>query len=492
MAAITVTLPRRPPKSFPSLVGFGAQFNTDLFATALGKGQRDALHEAATDLKPGHSRIFVVRGLRPDTEAGRKAPEFLALIDTLTLAQDAGANVNLTYWGQGPYANATRLAELSWPNKNIRTWPQPGRRKWPPELTDANAPNALTGPKLLMQRFALTIQEARRRFPCVTHVTIQNEVNGGGKTDIAKQHDAGLSMRFYELLHRHLDEALKALRDPQTPSRTLREAIQIVAGDLVEDNEDAWLRYMHANMEVPRDNLDSVLDGYSIHVYWEPDASKQGFPQKPERRLEHVEQLLSGLKSTKPLYVTEYGVRKVLDHPRPGSFNGRKLEQSPEAAFQHAWFNAIAPQHGVVGLAKWALYGTDGPARWGEWGMIGAPSGKFERFATYRVMRLFSHLIDPGWTAAGLARDPTQTIVASKFAGPNDHESVAVLNDSSRPQQVQLVNLKPQRRYFTVDWNRDQNDQLLPLGPITSNTGTATIDVPRHGVVALSTRPLRL
>jgi hypothetical protein len=97
-----------------------------------------------------------------------------------------------------------------------------------------------------------------RRFPCVTHVTIQNEVNGEGH-DLARKGNPGLSRRFYELLYRHLDAELRKLPDPQRPSRTLRAAIKIIAGDLVErkkapqNHQDVWLKYMHANMEVPRE-----------------------------------------------------------------------------------------------------------------------------------------------------------------------------------------------------------------------------------------------
>jgi len=507
--ATTITLPTTPPKKFPPMWGFGAQWNTDVFTSAGQLGavtppsKQPRLADAVMELQPGHSRVFVSDKVRPETEEGRKAPAFQALVSTLGLAQQAGANVNLTYW-HGPYAAKKVLAALRWPNATIRDWPHPGRRKWPPELTDPNHAHALTTPKLLMTRFARTIQEARRQFDCVTHVTIQNEVNGGNKTDIAKKEDPRLSMRFYELLYRHLDEEMRKLPDPQRPGHMLREGtpaqgIQIVAGDLVENpnalrnNEDEWIRYMHANMERRREGFDSVLDAYSIHVYWEPDAPPPlaGFPHYPETRLQHVQDLLTALGSTKPLYVTEYGVRHTAAKPRPGSFNGHKLEQSQAAAFQHGWFNAIAPQHGVVGLTKWALYAIDANS-WGEWGMVDAPVRKCERFATFRVMRLFSHLVSRGWTAAGLAHDPTRSIIASKFTGPNDHESIAVLNDTSRAQEVELVNLKKQRRYSAADWNRHQQDQLLPLKPITTTTGRATITVPSQGIVALSTRPLRL
>ena len=30
-----------------------------------------------------------------------------------------------------------------------------------------------------------------------------------------------------------------------------------------------------------------------------------------------------------------------------------------ESAFHHAWFNALAPHHGIVGLSKWACYRID-------------------------------------------------------------------------------------------------------------------------------------
>jgi hypothetical protein len=51
------------------------------------------LQAAISNLKLGHSRIFVSRGVRPDTSAGKQAPAFIALMNTIQLAQEAGANV---------------------------------------------------------------------------------------------------------------------------------------------------------------------------------------------------------------------------------------------------------------------------------------------------------------------------------------------------------------------------------------------------------------
>jgi hypothetical protein len=136
--AVTVRLARSAPaKTVHPLEGFGAQLNTDLF-TATGQpngvtaAQLTELGAAIDNLSPGHSRIFVQRGLRPETEQGRNTPEFKALMSTIELAQSAKANVNLTWWGQGPYGNEAKLSGLAWPNRNIRNWPQAGKRKWPP------------------------------------------------------------------------------------------------------------------------------------------------------------------------------------------------------------------------------------------------------------------------------------------------------------------------------------------------------------------------
>jgi hypothetical protein len=468
------------------LEGFGAQLNTNLFTTAgeprpLTAQQLADLQAAIDNLQPGFSRILVRRGLRADTAAGRRAPEFVALLKTIELAQHAGAEVNLTFWGQGPYANTRRLQTLRWPNRSFRDWPDPNRRKWPPELTE---PRGITQPRVLMERFAGVLQEIRRRgFDCVTSVTIQNEVNGAG-VDIAKQGDQYLSMRFYELLYRFLDAELRR--------QGLRDQVRFVAGDLVErgnSTQDVWLRYLHRNMEVPRPQFPSVLDGYSIHVYWEPGGGTQGFPAKPERRLASLERTARNLGITAPIYVAEYGARRLGARPEPGRIRGTRIEETPLAAFEHGWFNAIAAQRGCVGLSKWVLCRTDRAAGFGEWGMIGPPAAQFPRFPVYRVARLFTHVAPRGWLADGLSR-PAANVVASRFVTPDaSDESVVALNNNTRARTVKLPGLRENQDYFAVAWNRDGRGSLASLPPVRSDaTGAAHVPVPAHGAFALSTR----
>jgi hypothetical protein len=342
-----------------------------------------------------------------------------------------------------------------------------------------------------MERFAGVLHEIRRRgLDCVTSVTIQNEVNGAG-VDIAKKGDQYLSMRLYELFYRFLDEALRRLDDPLVSGQTMRDALRFIAGDLVErgnSTQDVWLRYLHRNMEVPRPQFPSVLDGYSIHVYWEPGAGAQGFPAKPERRLANLERTVRNLGIAAPIYVAEYGVRQVRASVKPGRVGRVRIEETPIAAFEHGWFNAIAAQRGCVGFSKWVLYRTDRPAGFGEWGAIGPPAAQFPRFPVYRVTRLFSQVVPRGWLANGLSRIASNAI-ASRFAAPDgSDESVLALNNSTRARQLKLEGLRENQDYFVVAWNRDGRGSLASLPPLRSDaTGAATVAVPAHGVVGLST-----
>jgi hypothetical protein len=325
----------------------------------------------------------------------------------------------------------------------------------------------------------------------VGNVTIQNEVNAGS-VDIAKQGDQFISMRFYELLYRFLDTALRELDDPLVSGQTMRDALRFVAGDLVErgnSTQDVWLRYLHRNMEVPRPQFPSVLDGYSIHVYWEPTGGAQGFPAKPERRLANLERTARSLGLAAPIYVAEYGVRQVRARIKPGRIGGIRIDESPLAAFQHGWFNAIAAQRGCIGLSKWVLYRTDGAAGFGEWGMIGPPAGGFARFPAYRVTRLFSHFVPRGWLANGLSRIST-AVIASRFAAADgSDQSVIVLNNATPGRRLKVQGLRENQDYFVVAWNRDGHGSLASLPPLQSDaTGAATVQLPAHGIVALSTR----
>jgi hypothetical protein len=489
--------------------GFGAQLNTFVFTDAgtgfkhegtgqtqnLTPTQRGVLRDAVCEAAPGHCRVFV-RGLDPDSP---DAPAFRALLDTLEMAQAAGSKtVNLTWWG-GPYADRERLSQLNWPNETVLTgWPRQGLRKWPEELTKPDGPNGLPGPRNHMRRFARIVHVARKKFPCVTHVTIQNEPNGS-LTDIARKGVPNLSMRLYEHLYRAFADALAELDDPQGEFPNLRKAITLVAGDLLRDgkgrdgadSQDAWIRYLQDNMDKPRAGFPSVLDAYSIHVYWKPGAKAQGgeFPDKPKKRLDN----LAELKLKKPIYVTEYGVRFPVrpESDRPGTLAGRPMERSPESVFEHAWFMARAPQKGCVGLVKWTMYRTDLRTGFGKWGLLDAPSKNCERTPMFHMMRLFNRLVGQDWLANGLAEK--DGILVSRFIGPaGGQESVFVLNEHRDDRDVQLTNLLTERSYERAAINSRAQLTRPPAVTPDAPNGAFRVSIPGRGLVALSTRTIGL
>jgi hypothetical protein len=440
-------------------LGFGAQFFTQVFGEAKSPRPVSApllaeLGDTVQRLKPGHSRIAVGLEATQSGPAGRV--ERQALMDTIKLADKAGANVNLTWW-HGPYYRDPR-----------------------------NPPKGFLG-RQFMEAFADVIEEARERFNCVTHVTVQNEVNN---QDIGRKRETRASMAVYNRLYRLLDAALNARADPKQPGKKLRDAIDLVGGDLLEggrvagSNQANWLRFMQRNMA-------DILDGYSVHVYW-----SNGDYRKLERRLMRLLELRKELGITLPLYVTEYGVRGANPGKKggfdSGRLGGRNIEESSASAFQHAWFNALAPQCGVVGLAKWACYRVDGkkrPER--DWGMIRGAGKRFSDTPTYRMTLLFNRLIDAGWKADGVGRD--EHTLVSLFKGPAVGQSAVVLNRGRELEAVTIDRLKPNTTYFAAVWNRGGDGQIHSRKRVTTGpNGKAKVNVPASGLVALSTLSLGL
>jgi hypothetical protein len=519
--AVPKSAPAFPPGSKRHPVrGFGAQLNTFVFTksgtefTRMGKQaqdltdpQHEQLAKAIEEVRPGHCRIFVQRGLNPDSKRGLDSPGFQGLLKTVKLAEDAGAkSVNLTWWGEGPYALKALLVALDWPSKTVLTgWPHPNLPKLPKALLNPDGPGGMPGPRDQMRRFARIIHVARAQSRCVTHATIQNEPNGPG-TDIALQNVPNLSMRLYEHLYRCFADALTHLDDPQGEFPNLREAITIVAGDLVQagrkktkddttDDQDAWIEYLHANMDVEHHGLPSVLDAYSIHVYWKPGPKPKGeFPDKAKDRLDKLVTLGTRLGISKPIYITEYGVRLIVrpESDRPGAFQGKPMERSPESVFEHAWFNARAPQLGYVGLVKWVMYRTDMRTGWGKWGLIDSPNTGFKRTPMFHMTRLYNRLVGQDWLANGLHED--DDLLISRFTGPaGNEESIILLNARGQSRDIRLTGLKA-RRYEQAAINANGSAGLTRPDALTAQAASRgpTVTIPGRGLLGLSTRPIGL
>ena len=240
----------------------------------------------------------------------------------------------------------------------------------------------------------------------------------------------------------------------------------------------------------------SVLDAYSVHVYWKPGSPPKGeFPRKATNRLDNLAKLAGELELSKSIFVTEYGVRFPVrpESDRPGTFDDKPMERSPESVFEHAWFMARAPQKGCVGLVKWVMYRTDLRTGWGKWGLIDAPSKGFERTPMFHLTRLFNRVTGQDWLANGLVEQ--DEFLVSRFSGPaGAEESVVVLNSGDKARDVQLMDLMKGRRYDCAAINRNGRAELTRPDAVTADAanGAVSLNVPGRGLVALSTRPIDL
>lgn len=163
------------------VVGFGAQFNGNAYAQisiAAGVTAQNVtdMEAKATALAPKHVRIFY--------NSTATADEMASFEQTVALAHQAGASINVTYW-HGPY-------------------PDPAGQ---------------------MQTFS----DELAKLDAVSYVTIQNEVNS-----------TMVTMPEYEQLYRNLDADLRAAG--------VRSRIHFVCGDLLRTNQQAWFDYLSQHM----------------------------------------------------------------------------------------------------------------------------------------------------------------------------------------------------------------------------------------------------
>ena len=446
-----------------SLHGVGGQFDHHLSMPDEKQGVLSGVISAA---QIGHSRIFVPSPL------GRSGGQEEAM-DAVRLAHRAGVkSINLT-WMSGPYFDHIARGQPS--NK---------------PCVDRTPHGDFEGPRL-MKVFAKFIHDARAETAGVTHVTIQNEVNS---VDIALECKLAKAQDVYRQLYQLLATELRHLPDPQDPSRTLKDAVDLIGGDLVlngmkgldrDGGQDSWLRYMH-------DKMADTLDGYSVHVYWEP--GEPAFPNQLTERLTNLQHLLEhDLNSTHELYVTEYGVRK-LGKNQPGTLveNGvvTNMADTKEAGFQHAWFNALAPHYGCTGLTKWSLYRTEDPKSFGLWGMIGTPKESFSESPTYHATALFNRAVgQDGWTANSFL--DRNGLLVSRFNGPNGAHSVFILNGAKTPLQANIHGLLKNGQYFVAVWNGHDDGKVTTQQKLPSNAaGVAVVGLIQRRMVVLSTNQL--
>jgi hypothetical protein len=396
----------------PPLVGFGVQMNPYLYATPNLPDVEPRIgdYEAKVlALRPQHVRIF----FRQEWFSGgadnvskndpRMAESF---VRQCRLAQRAGATINVTAW-RGP-------------------WPEPEKQ---------------------MAAFAATLDQLVRaeKLSAVRYVTVQNEPN-----------TTKITFETYNRLYQSLAAELKR--------RGLRDELQIVSGDLVQDDQRTWFENLG-------ENLAGVSDGYSIHVYWDYWDTP-----KLVRRISEVPKILSALPShqQRPLFVTEFGVRGRREKPsmEPGNHDdGTPIASTTLQAMQLAWFQLEAMNRGYCATVVWTLEDA-----WYDrlmpYGVIGAAKDNFPLKPGYHMLRLFTHTIEPGWRAMKVDGAADGCIVAAA-RGAKGELTVLALNQAETPREI-VVAVPGSAKLNRVTWNH-AGDGLLARGGVANLRGGAYV-----------------
>jgi hypothetical protein len=488
-ATVEVTkneLPPTPRVLFPSLVGYGAQFNNHLYApiTAprIPPGEYPDVEAKVKQLEPELVRIFYNDNWEENQDGTH--PEwqdnYASFVRVVELAQETGATIDIGY------------QNLS----NLTT------RK-PPFLATA-----------MMSRFAAALEDLVRNHGLtnVRWAEVGNEPNSGAVT-----------LEQYKALCQALKNELVA--------RGLGDQIRIMGGGLVENTTAVgvtgrthydWMPWIAANMG-------NLVDAYAEHVYWQYNDTG-----RLEYRLRDTFNLMTNVLPSdqqKPVYMMEYGIRGDATcgtKPRFASLYYGADPNCPEiwrtniAGFQQLWFDVHAAQLGVAGTSKWdaywAVYDRNSLNQQVYW-MIGPASENYALTPTYHAMSLLFHATVPGWqiiqvapwqendygvTAYGVVGghasndQPEQELVA--YAGPSGELTIVGLDTNGKnlngvspdpPSAYSIGGLPANTAFNLAVWNATGDGTNSVAGTITtSDAGVARFEVPLQAGFALTTVPV--
>ena len=455
--------------------GFGVQLYESLYDPAFVPQSTvdpasPALRDAMVAVEPGHVRIFVQNeaAVRPDTPEGAAAKEsFSRVID---LAQAAGASVNVT---------------------------------WPGGYTGTGADFA----RLQMEGLAALLHEEvyERGHTAIRYVTIQNEGNTANPDHVCPGQKTGTYICRVDMntAYRTLDALMRA-QDPPLRGPDAPHLIRFIGGDLVYgrgegDNDNgyqSWMTWMDQNM-------DDILDGWSIHVYWfywnqwvTSDSSPlTGSGVTLIKQAMAHRNALGG----KPLYIMEAGVRGRPDRVTkdfPGFYQRdctvnqagcTAMEDTIESSIDQAYFDVTAARLGYRAVTKWEA------TRRGDrtWGILGAPWNDWPRKPSWYLRDMWNAAVEPGWKAFAAATSaPPYTVAAGFRPADRSDTSVLLVNGSTSARDVEVRQLPAGASFKVWSWNQPgrAGQVCYRAGKTASSAGTLTVTLQPRNAVVLTTR----
>jgi hypothetical protein len=450
--------------------GYGAEMNENLY-TSLSNPANGWNNSAPEDtanveakvksMRPGLSRIFLSKS--------NFLPGNQNLVDsfdqTIELAQAAGARVNITW------------QSLTHPSNN---------------LTTAQAEVYIDTD---MQNFAATVNDLVKNHgvTVIDELTVQNEPDSVAYITS--------NMALYEYAYRQLDFYLK--------QDGIRNQIKLVGGDLVLNGQAPFFLYMAQHM-------DDVLDGWSEHIYWNYYDSEY-MTSRLEGILADMVTLKNEGYNTKPLSITEYGVRGYK------TYNGVALkDQDPYenntlvatgagdyvnldgtltpisvtniAGFQQAQFNMEGVNDGFIGFSKWDFYRAQYDFGYQDYSLIGyvpnpaAGQDQWPLRPSYYMEWLMATTTGQHWQVLGYNGTSGAKLI-TPFRSPTGDVTLFAMSTDEAATTVSIGDLPAGAQFKELVWNADGSGNVTESGSVNAGpTGTVTVSIPAGAFVALTTR----
>lgn len=408
-----------------NFLGFGTQYNNNLYTARTYESDGvsdDNLPDLEKKVLELGSQYVRIFFDKKCWDAG--TPEYLpSFIRTVELAQKTGALVNITYWHSSKAEDMSAFADVIY------------------DLLET------------------------RHLTCVKQVTIQNEVNS-----------TQITLDDYRTIYTVFVEKLNDLG--------IRNKIQIVGGDLVQDNQATWFDYMAKNMS-------NLLDGYSSHIYWDHwDLTK------PVDRLNGIVDNLKKMEGTgvKSCYITEYGIRgqKISGaYDNPGYLRGTDIPigRTNENAFKHVTFHINALNAGFAGLIKWDCYKAKYDNGNQYFSVIGSGEDGYPLYPSYWMTWVFTHTCKPGWkvVSAQAVKAASHKLCATMTDGGSNY-TIYAQTTAAVQTPFTVTGLPADMKFRVLAWNDDLMGGIVELEPVSANKeGKVTFNVKADGFIALTT-----
>lgn len=300
-------------------------------------------------------------------------------------------------------------------------------------------------------------------YSAVKYVTIQNEVNS-----------TSITQTDYESFYRTLNTQLTTLG--------IKSGIKFIGGDLLYNNQQSWFDYMANNMS-------DILDGYSVHIYWDYDDRAYGL-----QRLTDVRNIVDGLPAAgrKPVHIMEYGVRgdSTSCPDQPYCLNGtmKPLGDTIINAYQHAWFTMNAMNKKFVALAKWDAYKAKYDNGTQYFGEIGSGSAGYPTKPVYNVTRLFTHTSNSHWNLVSVTGSVTGKLVTALKDPSSSNMAVYALNDTGASTTISIGGLGANKVLNLYIWNDNGDGGITNAGQVQANaSGEITVRLNTESFAAFTT-----